>query len=119
MKMSCKIAICSTGSTPASIVDERFGRCAYFMIWDPETKAYAPLSNTSTESAHGAGTGAIQKLAENKVGLILSQRIGPKAFAVLEQADIKIFSGITGKTVAEALKSYEDGELQELLTPNN
>jgi len=117
--MSYKIAVSSTGSASSSIVDERFGRCAYFMIWDPETKEYTALSNSGTESAHGAGTGAVKQLLENKVNLILSQRIGPKAFVVVEQAGIKIFSGITGKTVAEAIKSYEDGELQELLTPNN
>jgi predicted Fe-Mo cluster-binding NifX family protein len=114
-----KIAICSTGSDPSSVVDERFGRCAYFMIWDEQTKKYTSLSNIDTESAHGAGTGAVQTLLENKVELILSQRIGPKAFTVLKEAGIKIFSGITGKTVADALKSYENGELAELLTPNN
>lgn len=117
--MSGKIVVCSTGSTPSSLVDERFGRCAYFMIWDPASKEFTALPNTVTDSAHGAGTGAVQILLENKVNLILSQRIGPKAFAVMEQAGVKIFSGITGKTVAEALRSYENAELQELLTPSN
>lgn len=117
--MSKKIAICSTGSSPSSQVDERFGRCACFMIWDPETKEYASLSNTGTESAHGAGTGAVQSLIQNNVGLVLSQRVGPKAFAVLKQAGIKTFSGIAGKTVEDALQSYEAGELKELLTPSN
>jgi predicted Fe-Mo cluster-binding NifX family protein len=118
-EMYRKIAICSTGSDPSSIVDERFGRCAYFMIWDSQTKEYTPLSNIDTESAHGAGTGAVQTLLGNNVDLILSQRIGPKAFAVLKEAGIKILSGITGKTVADALISYENGELSELITPNN
>ncbi len=117
--MSGKIAICSTGSSSSSIVDERFGRCAYFMIWDPETKEYTSLANTGTESAHGAGTGAVQELLKNKISVILSQRIGPKAFAVLKQTDVKIFSGITGKTVEEALQSYKDGDLKELLSPSN
>lgn len=119
IKMSKKIAICSTGSSPSSKVDERFGRCCCFMIWEPETREYTPLSNTGTESAHGAGTGAVQSLIEKNVGVVLSQRVGPKAFAVLNQAGIKIFSGITGKTVEDALQSYEAGELKELLTPSN
>lgn len=117
--MSKKIAICSTGSSPSSQVDERFGRCACFMIWDPETKEYTSLSNTGPEAAHGAGTGAVQFLIKNNVGLVLSQRVGPKAFTVLEQAGIKILSGITGKTVEEALQSYKAGELQELTSPGN
>ena len=117
--MSKKIAICSTGSSSSSPVDERFGRCACFVIWDPEAKEYSSLSNTGTEAAHGAGTGAVQSLVNRNVELVLSQRVGPKAFVLIEQAGIKVFGGISGKTVEEAVQSYEAGELQELLSPNN
>ncbi len=117
--MSKKIAICSTASSPSSPVDERFGRCAWFMIWDPDTKEYTSLSNSGTEAAHGAGTGAVQSLVQKKVGLVLAQRVGPKAFVALEQAGIKVFTGVADKTVEAALQSYETGELQELSAPNN
>lgn len=117
--MSKKIAISSTSSSPSSPIDERFGRCTCFMIWDPETQEYKSLSNTGNESAHGAGTGAVQALIKNDVGLVISHRVGPKAFAALEEAQIKIFSGVTGKTVEEALKSYQADELPQLLAPNN
>ncbi|CFX17385.1 Dinitrogenase iron-molybdenum cofactor biosynthesis [Syntrophomonas zehnderi OL-4] len=114
-----KIAICSTGSSPSSQVDERFGRCACFMIWDPETKDFEPLANPAADAAHGAGTGAVQTLLNKNVGFILAQRVGPKAFAVLKQADVKIYGGIVGKTVTEALDSYRAEALPELLSPSN
>ncbi|MGI6434957.1 MAG: NifB/NifX family molybdenum-iron cluster-binding protein [Syntrophomonadaceae bacterium] len=114
-----KIAISSNGSSPSSLVDERFGRCTCFMIWDPEAREYERLSNDATEAAHGAGTGAVQSLLRNNVGVLLSQRIGPKAFTALEQAGIKVFTGIAGQTVAAALQSYQAGKLQELSAPNN
>lgn len=117
--MAKKIAICSNGSSPSSKVDERFGRCACFMIWDPETNAYEAIANGATDAAHGAGTGAVQSLLQKNVGLVLSQRVGPKAFVAMEQAGIKILTGIAGKTVSEALQSYEAGELQELSSPSN
>jgi len=117
--MSKKIAICSTGSSPSSQVDERFGRCQYFMIWDPEIKQYELLSNSGAEAAHGAGTGAVQSLIKSNVGLVISHRVGPKAFVALEQAKIKILSGVAGKSVEEALTSYQNGELTELLAPNS
>jgi len=117
--MSKKIAICSTGSSPSSLVDERFGRCAFFMVWDPETKQYEPLSNNGIEAAHGAGTGATQALIKSNVGLIISHRVGPKAFEALAQGGIKIFSGVAGKTVEAALQSYQADELHELLAPNS
>jgi len=117
--MSKKIAICSTGTSPHSPVDERFGRCLYFMIWDPQTEQYEMLSNSGTEAAHGAGIGAVQSLIKSNVGLVISHRVGPKAFLVLEQAKVKILSGVAGKTVEEALTSYQNGELTELLVPNS
>jgi predicted Fe-Mo cluster-binding NifX family protein len=117
--MSNGIAICSTGTSPTSQVDERFGRCACFMIWNPDTKSYDALSNSGTEAAHGAGTGATQALIQKNVSIVIAQRVGPKAFAALEQAGIKKFSGVTGKTVESALQSYQSGELQELVAPNN
>ncbi len=117
--MSQKIAICADSPSPSSLVDERFGRCACFMIWNPETNEYAALPNTGADSAHGAGTGAVQSLVQNNVGQVLSQRVGPKAFVALKEAGIKVFTGITGKTVEAAVQSFKAGELQELLKPNN
>lgn len=117
--MSKKIAICSTDSSPSSPVDGRFGRCNCFMIWDSEAKQYETLSNTANEASHGAGTGAVQGLIQKNVGLVISQRVGPKAFEALTQAGIKILSGGTAKTVEEALQSYEAGKLQEITAPNN
>lgn len=117
--MANKIAISSSGSSPSSLVDERFGRCACFVIWDPQAQEYSQLSNDATEVAHGAGTGAVQTLLRHNVGVLLSQRVGPNAFTALQEAGIKIFGGIGGKTVAEALQSYQAGELRELVAPNN
>jgi len=117
--ISNKIAICSTSSSPSSPVDERFGRCAYFMIWDPETNQYETLSNTGIETVRGAGTGSVQVLIERNVGLVIAQRIGPKAFMALKQGGIKVFAGGAGTTVEAALQSYQAGEMQELLAPNN
>ena len=117
--MSEKIAICSTGSSPSSTIDGRFGRCNCFMIWNAETKQYETLSNTGTEAAHGAGTGAVQALIQSNVNIVISQRVGPKAFVALEQAGIKVLDSGTDKTVEATLQSYYNNELQELSAPNN
>ncbi len=117
--MPKKIAVCSADSSSSSPVDGRFGRCKYFMLWDPENRQYESLSNIGPEAEHGAGTGAVQALVRNNVGIVISQRVGPKAYAALEVAGIKVFAGAGGKTVEEACQSYEIGELQELLAPNS
>jgi len=89
------------------------------MLWDSETRQYEALSNTGPEAAHGAGTGAVQELILNNVEIVISQRVGPKAFVALQAAGVKIFAGGTDKTVEAARHSYESGELQELSAPNN
>ncbi len=117
--MNKKIAICSTDSSPSSLIDGRFGRCKYFMLWDTIDKQYEPLANTGPGAEHGAGTGAVQALMKNQVGFVISQRVGPKAYEALKSAGIKIFAISDGKTVEEALKSFQDGELREITAPSN
>ena len=116
---SKKIAICSTGTAPSSPIDERFGRCACFMIWDPDTNKYEVLPNTGPEAARGAGTGAVQVLLQKNVGIVIVPKIGRKAHASLKKAGIKVLAGGDGKTVEEVRQSYQAGEMQELLSPND
>lgn len=114
-----KIAICSTGPSSSSPIDERFGRCAWFLIWDPGTRQFETLANDGAESAHGAGTGSVQALMKRGVGIVISQRVGPKAFDALTHAGVKVFTGVARKTVEEALSSYQKGELIQLWSANN
>ncbi|NLO21292.1 MAG: hypothetical protein GX119_04750 [Syntrophomonadaceae bacterium] len=113
------IAICSSGDNPTAAVDGRFGRCAYFMVWNPELSEFKVLENSGVDAAHGAGTGAAQVLLKSQVGTILTTRIGPKAFQVLNTAGIKIYQGQENITVQELLEKYLGGQLQELKQANN
>jgi predicted Fe-Mo cluster-binding NifX family protein len=40
-----KVAITSTGNTTDSKLDQRFGRCSYFVIYDQETKGIEFIPN--------------------------------------------------------------------------
>jgi predicted Fe-Mo cluster-binding NifX family protein len=40
-----KIAVTSTGSSLDSMVDERFGRCRFFIFINPESKEYEAVEN--------------------------------------------------------------------------
>ncbi len=113
------IAICSSDDKPTAMVDGRFGRCPYFMVWSPDSSEFKSLKNNGIDAAHGAGTGAAQVLLQNKVGAILTTRIGPKAFQVLNTAGIKIYQGQENISVQELLDKYLSQQLQELKQPNN
>lgn len=113
------IAICSSGDKPSDLVDGRFGRCQYFIIWNPQESKFTSLKNSGMEAAHGAGTGAAQVLLQNQVGTVLASRIGPKAFQVLNAAGIKIYSAEENMTVEELLKKYHNGQLTTISQSNN
>ncbi len=108
-----KIAISSQGEDLEALVDPRFGRCPYFIIYDTETKETEGLSNPALEAMGGAGIQAAQLIADRGAEVVITGNVGPNAFQTLNQANIRIFGGATG-TVKDSLKKFENGELNEL-----
>jgi len=111
-----KICITSTGSMLESTVDPRFGRCAYFIIVDPETLVFEAVSNNAARASGGAGVRAAQTVAGYDIEAVLTGSVGPNAFPALEDAGIKILVGTSG-TVRNAIDSYSSDSLQPLVTP--
>jgi predicted Fe-Mo cluster-binding NifX family protein len=111
-----RICITSTGPTLESPVDPRFGRCAYFIIADPQSYDFEAVSNEAAMVSGGAGIRAAQIIASKNVESVLTGSVGPNAFPALENAGIKILAGVSG-TVKTAIESYKIGNLDELKTP--
>jgi predicted DNA-binding protein (UPF0251 family)/predicted Fe-Mo cluster-binding NifX family protein len=114
-----KIAICTSGELPTASVNGRFGRCAYFMIWDNEQGSFETISNSGPKLNQGAGTGAAQELLRRGVGILICNRIGPKAFDVFQKAGVKVYNAVEGMEVEMALRQYQSGELPPIDTANN
>ncbi len=110
-----KICVTSSGPTLDSTVDPRFGRCAYFIIADPETLAFEALSNEAAMASGGAGIRAAQTVASMGVEAVLTGSAGPNAFPALQDSGIKVLVGVSG-TVKAAIESYKTGTLKELTT---
>lgn len=114
-----KIAISAAGGDPEANIDARFGRCSHFMLWDPQSSDFTTVENKGGEAAHGAGTGAAQLLLKNQAQVLITNKIGPKAFAALKSAGIKVFSASETETITGALKKYLHNQLEQLNEPNN
>lgn len=112
-----KVAICSQGPDLASPVDDRFGRCAYFVFVDPSTNVPEAVPNPGVGAAHGAGTSAAQLLVKHGADAVLAGNIGPNPAAVLEAAGIKVHTGMRG-AVKDALYDYLAGRLLEASGPS-
>lgn len=112
-----KIAISANGPTLDAEVDPRFGRCAYFIIADPETMEFEAIDNASAMASGGAGISAAQMVAQKGVAAIITGNLGPNAHQVLSAAGIEMITGASGK-VEDAIEGYRAGKLKASLQPN-
>jgi predicted Fe-Mo cluster-binding NifX family protein len=113
-----KIAISARGREPQSEVDPRFGRAAFFLLFDTGSSAWSAIENRiAADAAHGAGIQAAETVCREGVHAVISGHVGPKAFAVLSGSGIKAYRG-DARTVQEALEAFERGQLQELSDSN-
>ncbi|MEE4177906.1 MAG: NifB/NifX family molybdenum-iron cluster-binding protein [Bacteroides sp.] len=85
-----KVAITSTGNSTDSSVDPRFGRCAYFAIYDTESKAIAFVPNPARDAEDGAGPKAVQQVASYEVKKIVSGEFGMKIKPLLDSLKIQM-----------------------------
>jgi predicted Fe-Mo cluster-binding NifX family protein len=85
-----KTVITSTGNTPDSKFDRRFGRAAWYCLFDEEQGKIEFFENDNLNSSHGAGTKAAEKMVELNVQKIISGDFGPKAKDLLEKFNIQM-----------------------------
>ena len=107
-----KVGISSTGENLDANVDQRFGRCKYFLIVDTESMEFEVLSNENAMASGGAGIQAAQTIAKTGAEVVVTGNVGPNAFQTLSAAGMKIFTGASG-TIKESIEKYKKGELEE------
>jgi predicted Fe-Mo cluster-binding NifX family protein len=85
-----KTIITSTGNSLDSKFDRRFGRAAWYCLFDEEKGDIEFYENENVNSSHGAGTKAAEKMVELNVQKIISGDFGPKAKDLLEKFNIQM-----------------------------
>ena len=106
-----KIAITSQGQDMTSEVDPRFGRAKFLLVVDTDGGAFTAHDNAQNLNAvQGAGVQTAQNISELNVEALVTSNVGPKAFRVLQAANIKVYPGAKG-TIKEAVAEYSAGRL--------
>lgn len=100
-----RIAISATGTSLDTQMDQRFGRCPFFVITDSGGADHEYVDNPHAQLGHGAGIQAARMLIERGVTTVLTGRCGPNAVETLEAGKIDVITGYGG-TVRQALKRY-------------
>ncbi len=103
-----KVAVTSSGPGTEAMMDDRLGRCPYFVIMDTATGAVESFANPAAEASSGAGTKAMQALFDRGVEVVITGRIGPHAQAMVDETEIKAVTGRSG-VVGQVLKDYLAG----------
>jgi predicted Fe-Mo cluster-binding NifX family protein len=100
-----KVAVTASGPGTEAMMDDRLGRCPYFVILDTDTGKIDSLRNDAADASSGAGTKAMQALVDHEVSVVITGRIGPHATAMLEETDMKVVTNKSGK-VGQVLEDF-------------
>jgi predicted Fe-Mo cluster-binding NifX family protein len=112
-----RVAVSASAPSLESPVDPRFGRCAYFVVVDPDSMLFETIDNTNAMSSQGAGIGTAQMVAQLGATVVLTGNCGPNAFQALEAAGIQVVTGVSG-SVREAVEGYKEGRYHSSAAPN-
>jgi predicted Fe-Mo cluster-binding NifX family protein len=111
-----KIGVTASGLNLDAMIDPRFGRCAYFIVVDSDTMEFDAIPNEAAMASGGAGVKAAQTMASRGVEVVITGSVGPNAYPALQNANIKILTGVSG-TVRTVIDEFKQDTLAELTVP--
>ncbi len=103
------ICLPSDGSDENAMVSSSFGRCPYYAFYDTDTDRFEIVPNPAAHAMSGAGIQAAQFIVNKGADVVLTVNMGPNSGEVLQEAGVKIITGVTG-TLREAVERYKKGE---------
>lgn len=112
-----KICITSEGDNLDSKVDQRFGRCQYFIFVNTDTSEFEAVQNQNVNGMGGVGVQSGQLVAEKQAKVVITGKVGPNASQTLESAGIEVILDVEG-TVKDAFERFNKGEFKSTKGPN-
>ena len=112
-----KVCVTSEGNALDARIDQRFGRCQYFIFVDTETLEFEAIENPNISASGGAGIQSAQLVAGKQVKAVITGNVGPNAFQTLQAAGIDVMTGVSG-SVKEAIEKHKKGELKSTQGPS-
>jgi len=106
-----KVAVSSNEKNLDAQLDPRFGRCAYFLVVNPDDMSFEAFNNQSAAQGGGAGIQVAQFLASQGVAAVITGNCGPNAVQTLSAAGIELFGGQSGM-VREVVERFKKGNLR-------
>ncbi|KFL34166.1 MULTISPECIES: NifB/NifX family molybdenum-iron cluster-binding protein [unclassified Sulfurospirillum] len=110
-----KIAFTTKEPTWDSMMEARFGRAEYVVLYDEESGDITIHNNADIAAQeHGAGPKMAQAMADLKADVIITGNgPGENAHAVLSKMGTTIFVGAGEISVSDAYKAYQENRLEK------
>lgn len=108
-----KICLSAANKDENGMLNQTFGRCNYFFIFDTENDSYEFYENPGITSNHGAGIAASNFVVEKGVKKIITGNLGPNAINILLDNEIECYKG-EEKSLMENIKELKNGKLTML-----
>jgi predicted DNA-binding protein (UPF0251 family)/predicted Fe-Mo cluster-binding NifX family protein len=90
VQASARIAFALEHDRGNSLIDEHFGRCAWFGIMEPGDGEITFLKNPNPQQADKAGVNSAEMLSEMGVSLVVAGRFGSKVMDVFDSRTIRM-----------------------------
>jgi predicted Fe-Mo cluster-binding NifX family protein len=107
------IAVPAEEQSLDSAICQSFGRAPHYCIYDTEKEHSKFVENKAKEASGGAGIEAAQQLVDEKIGALITFRLGEHAARVLQAGEIVILKA-QNLSIADNIASYIAGTLESL-----
>lgn len=107
-----KIMIPSREDRLDSLMDERYGRAAYFIIYDTDANDFEAIKNPYLNDRGGVGVSVAKLCVEKGADAAVAEHFGPNTLEILKPANVKLFQASVG-TVKDIVDKLTNGSLKE------
>jgi len=105
-----KVGVPAKGESIDSAVDERFGRCPFFVVVDADSLALDVFKNPAPAEKDAAGILACQMLMEKGADTVVVKNIGHNALVSLTGGGVRVYVGAEG-SILDTIEKLKNGEL--------
>ncbi|MBO8160516.1 MAG: NifB/NifX family molybdenum-iron cluster-binding protein [Thermosipho sp. (in: Bacteria)] len=113
-----KIAIPSEGKTLDSMINDRYARAEFIIIYDTDKEEIIEIIENDTSEAHGKGPKVSQMLVNKGIKVLITQSVGKNAFDVLKAANIEIYLS-KKDNIKDVIQNYKNGNLIKIENATN
>ena len=104
-----KVGVSASGKDLNARVDNRFGRCPWFLVVESDSLKFAALENRHADEEMGAGVAAARDLIDAHVDTVISGQVGPRAYEVLRATNIDNLPGFRRRYGARCPGKAQEG----------